>query len=167
MRTTTDALRSLKRYVAIALGADWEVRLSGEEGAFERPFCRVSAATGGRSMPFGPLNTDLTLPCAVVAYPHAQVDADHALLEGQRVAELLHAAFARGVHEDSFRVVGGVGDVTVMRAHPARVPLYDYAGVSLDGIASESMRDRRDFMRVANDVSVDVIADPNSETLVA
>lgn len=68
MRTSGDALRSIKRYTAHALGPAWEVRLWEEDGTFKRPFARVARA--GQVLPrsHGRSAIDLTMPVAVHLY---------------------------------------------------------------------------------------------------
>jgi hypothetical protein len=73
------------------------------------------------------------------------------------------------VHAPSFgRTVGGwavdeVNSVSYSRGHPLRVPLWDYDGVAVDDPVDENSRNPHDFMRITNDPSVDVVADPNDD----
>lgn len=145
-RSHIDALRSLKRYVAVALGDEWEVRLSREEGAFARPFARVWQVagttyplTGGRWL------ADMTQPFVIVAYPLPGRDPDQALMFAQKVENMLYTAFRVGVEN----------------GRPLRVPLYNYYRVkSWD--AGEWYP--RAFMRV-NDLSTQPFPDPDENTL--
>jgi hypothetical protein len=114
MRTPTDALRSFKKYVSMALGPEWEIRLSGEEGVFSRPFARVGTAAPASFAAHGPLHVEVT----------------------QSMNVLCH------------------------RGHPKRVPLWDFAALSLEEAASELDRLPNDFMRIVDDPSIDVISDP-------
>lgn len=167
MRTPTDALRSLKKYVASSLGPEWEVRFTGEEGAFSRPFARVGAVSSARTVARGALTFDMSQPFSVVCHPKETETPDEARMEAARVQMLLVAAFSIGTHKPSYHVVGSrvvAGHaVNISRAHPLRVPLYDYSSVPLGGAATELNRNARDFMRVSEDPTVEVIADPNDD----
>ena len=145
-RSATDALRSLKRYVALALGDDWEVRLSREEGAFERPFARVWQVAGSTyPLTGGKWLADVVQPFVISAYPTSGATPDEALLGAQAVEDQLYRAF---------RV--GVGD-----GHPLRVPLRNYNGVPLDGLGVWMPIA---YMRV-NDLSTQPFPDPDDNTL--
>lgn len=145
-RTNTDALRSLKRYVAIALGEDYEVRLSREEGAFERPFARVWQVVG-TSYPTtsGKWLADVVQPFVISAYPVRAETSDQALVAAQAVEESFFNAF---------RV--GVGD-----GRPLRVPLVNYTGVASNrtGVWNPPI-----YMRVA-DLSTQPFPDPADDKL--
>ena len=85
-RTSTDALRSLKRYAAIAFGDAWEVRLSREEGAFERPFARVWQVAGTTyPLTGGKWLADMVQPFVISTYPPRGATPDDALLSAQAV----------------------------------------------------------------------------------
>lgn len=167
MRTPTDALRSLKKYLSVALGPEWELRLTGEEGAFARPFARVGAATGFRARPHGPLLMDLTQPFSVVCHPVEKATPDEAALEAALTQQKLVRAFLVGAHTPAYRVVGGYvrggQATTVRRGHPMRVPLYDYDGIGVAGAALETDRDRTDWLRITGEPTIDVIPDPNDD----
>jgi hypothetical protein len=97
MREPIDCLRSLKKYVAMALATDdyWEVRLAYEDGTFERPFCRVEAAgdaaeTGNR------YDGEIVMPVQILAHPREKVTADESILEAERVRSILRRAFRVG-----------------------------------------------------------------------
>lgn len=109
-------MRSLKRYVAEALGNDFEVRLNREEGAFKRPFARVVAAGSPTMMADSQFLGTLTQPYAIYAYPAVGQAPDAAEQGAQDVEELLLDAF-----------MVGVGD-----GRPLRMPLYNYLGVALN-----------------------------------
>lgn len=145
-RSQIDALRSVKRYVAVALGDDWEVRLSREEGAFARPFARVWAVAGS-SYPLtgGRWLADLTQPFVIVAYPERGRDPDEALLKAQKVENLLYRAFRVGVEN----------------GRAMRVPLYNYYRVKHWDAGSWYPRA---FMRV-NDLSTQPFPDPDDNKL--
>jgi hypothetical protein len=145
-RTNTDALRSLKRYVAAALGDSFEVRLSREEGAFDRPFARVWQVAGTTyPLTGGKWLSDIVQPFVISAYPEPGETPDEALLGAQAVEETLYKAFRVGVN-------GG---------RPLRVPLLDYASVALDapGVWMAPI-----FMRVT-DLSTQPFPDPDESRL--
>lgn len=145
-RTATDALRSLKRYVAASLGDAWEVRLSREEGAFERPFCRVWQVAGSTyPLTGGRWLADIAQPFVIAAYPVQGATPDDAMLSAQAIEELLYRMF---------RV--GVGDGRALR-----VPLCSYYGVAPDEPGAWTPQA---FMRV-NDLSTQPFPDPDDNTL--
>ena len=145
-RSASDALRSLKRYVALALGDAWEIRLSREEGAFDRPFARVWQVAGS-SYPLtsGKWLADIVQPFVISAYPEPGMTVDESLLAAQAVEEALFQAF---------RV--GVGD-----GRPLRVPLCNYTGVASNGAG---VWNPPAFMRV-NDLSTQPFPDPDDNLL--
>lgn len=97
MREPIDALRSLKKYVAMALehDDDWEVRLAYEDGTFERPFARVEAA-GDAAESGNRYEGELVMPVQILAHPRERVTADESILEAERVRSLLRQAFRVG-----------------------------------------------------------------------
>lgn len=105
MRSSVDALRSLKKFIALALVDDvvpapdgdrsWEIRLAYEEGAFRRPFVRVGWATqatyeGDKRI------IKMTRTANVVCHLIESSSEDEATLEAGRVDELLARAFRIG-----------------------------------------------------------------------
>lgn len=159
MRTSTDALRSLKKYVALSLGSEWEVRLTDEEGVFKRPFCRVGAIpTGARTRMEGSRHMRTSQRFSLVAYPKETTTADEARMEAARVEELFILAFARGTHTPSFAPSRG-------RAHPMRVPLYDYDDIALNEPATEDDRGPSDFLIVSDDPSIGSLKDDEDDLL--
>jgi hypothetical protein len=145
-RAPESALRSLKRYVAVALGDDWEVRLSREEGAFERPFARVVQAgpanypnTGGQFL------ADVIQPFAVYCYPLPGRTPDESLIAAQEAEEAISRAFLTGVE----------------LGYPRRVPLLNYDGV---GLAEPGVNSRRAFLRV-QDLTTQPFVDPDNNLL--
>jgi hypothetical protein len=166
MRTPTDALRSFKKYVSMALGPEWEIRLSGEEGVFSRPFARVGTAAPASFAAHGPLHVEVTQSMNVLCHPVEMPTGDEARMEAARVQTLLMQAFMVGVHSPSFGrgltgyAVSSTDAVSVHRGHPKRVPLWDFAALSLEEAASELDRLPNDFMRIVDDPSIDVISDP-------
>lgn len=162
MRTTTDAIRSLKKYAYAVLGTEWELRLWGEEGKFELPFAyvaRAGGATPSGSAYFGQMEA----PYAVHCHPVPQDTVEASIIEAERVEQLLI---------NGFRFQGvGLG-------RPMRVPLYDYAGqVAVEAPASGRL-DRTgpdsdgyndvhgDYMRITS-FGVNLLPDPEDERRIA
>jgi len=99
VRTGEDVIRSLKRYIAHALGEEWEVRLWDEEGTFHRPFARV-AKVGAKLMTGPVVHYDNVQPCAIHAYPVEQPSVEEAIINAERVEALLETAFRVGIAYD-------------------------------------------------------------------
>lgn len=97
MREPIDALRSLKKYVALTLADDddWEIRLAYEDGTFERPFCRVESA-GDAAEAGGRYDGEIVLPVQILCHPREQLTADESILEAERVRSILRRAFRIG-----------------------------------------------------------------------
>ena len=158
MRTSTDVLRSMVVYLASALG-DWEVRIADEEGAFDRPFCKVAAATPMRSTPHGPVTVDCLQTFAIVCYPVEAESPVAARMEAEAVVERLFQAFMVGVHAASHgrKHNTGIPDKVFQRGHPMRVPLYDFDGVDLFAAVSEEARATNDFILITDPPTFGVI----------
>jgi hypothetical protein len=142
MYGVADAMRSLKKYVADKLGADWEVRLWDEEGEFDYPFVRILAAGG--ALYSGPvLWQDVIQPVAIHAYASPSQTTADAVIAAMQVEDALYSAF--------FNV-----------RRPARVPLYDYDGVPLSdpGVIRQS----HDYLHVV-DFSTEQMASPEDDRL--
>lgn len=147
MRSPWDARRSLQRYVAEALGPEWEVSLAADRGEFDYPFARVQPA--GDATRSGPaLYAELSQPMSIQCYPEPQSTA---VASEQLAAEVLDAL------ERAFSV--GVG-----KGRPLRVPLYDYDGVAIE--QQSYTRDERDFLQVT-DFSARSLPDPEEARNVA
>lgn len=126
MRNPTDAFRSMKKYLALSLGDDWEVRLVDEEGTFKRPHARVGPGAPSRNRMENAWQRRTFQRFSIVAYPKPKTDPSASRLEAMRVEELLLHAFAgAGAHTRSYR--GSTG-----RGHPMRIPLWDYDDVALN-----------------------------------
>lgn len=91
MRTTLDAARSIKRYLALGLGPEWEVRLNAEEGAYQRPFCRIDLVGSTTFQNAGPNGSpsELDLTVALILYPEASESPDESLLKAIECEELI------------------------------------------------------------------------------
>jgi len=163
VRTANDVLRSLSRYVALAVGPEWEVRYAVEEGAFERPFVRVTPSTPTSWTARGMHYTVGRRTFTVICFPLVMASEEEARIEADRVEELLFQGFSRGVHTPSFSNHSG-------RAHPLRVPLYDFSGIAADrtiedAVAADGLprRAANDFVRVVETPSFGAIPDLNED----
>lgn len=146
-----NVLRSIARATAHALGSEWEIGLQSAEGTFSRPYCRVAASTPINSRPHGSSHRDLTRGFSVIAHPtNFSATPESALSEAARVERLLLDGFTRGLHTAAFHAG---------RAHPMRLPLFDYAGVAFGAPASDVIG----WLHII-DASVGVIGDPADET---
>lgn len=166
-RTPVDALRSLARYTALALGEEWEVRLSSEKGVFNRPYARVSQVPSFVFVPVRLPVVKVMSSYQIVCFPVPGREADESQLEVLRVVDLLWNAFSgsgvQGLGAPAMRA-----PVDPHRPYTHRVPLYDYTGVPVSGptaMVTESNRDPRDFMRVEGLPDVSPFADPADELL--
>lgn len=145
MRTSIDVLRSLKRYVAIALGEDWEVRLLVEEGTFGRPAAQVMEATGQTIT--GPNHTmDVIQTYMVHAFPVKGSTVMESLLAASEVEDTLVRAFRIGID----------------KGRAARIPLYNYESVPAN--AGSSDRTPKDFARIL-DLEISRTQSPQDELL--
>lgn len=159
MRTEVDILRSLKKYVALALGNDWEVRLTAEEGAFRRPFCRVAQATPAMTRVEGARMVRSQQTFTLYAYPIEKGTPDEARLEASRIEGVLLNAFAgQGAHTPSYYTPS-------YRGHGMRIPIYNYDGIDLKTAATEGDRQYNDFARVSDPPSVGAQVDPEDELM--
>lgn len=150
MRTSTDVLRSLVVYLAQSLGNEWEVRPADEEGAWNRPHCKVSPATPLRATTQSIVVIDCTQTFGVVCYPAEKPSPLESRMEAERVTELLFQAFLVGTHTASYGRKHNIGlpDKSWQRGHPCRVPLYDFDGIELYEAVEAGDRDPRDFIAV-------------------
>lgn len=148
MRTPTDALRSLKRYVALAL-PEFESAIVTDEGRFKRPFVHVQAADNA-NYPNGTTSrflTEVIQPYVIHAYSPKGPEEEDGLLSALEIEERLYQAFKVGIDGEGFSM---------------RVPLYDYDGVGrYDGTGERFFAD---YMRVT-DLSIGHISDPNDRAL--
>lgn len=163
-RTTEDALRSVKKYVAEVLdelgapfltGLDdngneetstaWEVRLWDEGGTFHYPFARVSAV--GPDTVVGPaLYADVTQAMTVHLYPYRAPDSEQAILLALRLRHLIGDALKFGA----------------ARGRELLIPLFDYAGKPDLAQGSEA-RLPYDWLRVEG-LTTEHMVDPEDDT---
>lgn len=144
MRTSEDALRSVKRYLALVLPPEWELRMWADEGSYEAPLARI-AESGPTLYTSHRVYTDIVQPVQV-----------HFFLP---VAETVSAAMAaaRALREQIMVAI----EVGVDQGRPRRIPLYDY-----DGLGEDEPSDRRayyDYLKV-RDLSVNTVPDSNVPT---
>jgi hypothetical protein len=155
--TAADAHRSMAKYVALALGDPWEVRLAVMEGDWIRPLARVTPSTAISTVPIGAHHVEWRLSFAIVAFPALTLDAESGAVEAAGVADSLVRAFAGpGAHTPAYSARSG-------RGHPRRVPLWNFTGVPLTQAAPESARDPRDFARLLEGPNVQTAPDPNDD----
>lgn len=143
MRTPLDAAKSVQRYFGLVLPPPWDVRRTLEAGMeVERPFALVTR--NGPVLSSGPINAvEVSLAFTVHAYPPVpdlRQDADDLGLE---LSHLLWQA-----------VEGGVGP-----GRPRRLPLWDFDPATVPAGQAAPFRSTRDFLRVAADPQINVIAD--------
>lgn len=145
MRTSLDILRSLKKYVAQALGEKWEVRLLVEEGTFGRPAVQVMEATGQTLT--GPSHiTDVVQTFMIHAFPVKRSTVMESLIEAAEAEDILVRAFRIGIGE----------------GRTARVPIYDYDDVPHD--AGSTTRAKQDYARIL-DLEISRTQSPEDELL--
>lgn len=146
-RSLEDARRSLKRFMSIVLGDDWEVRLEPEEGSFERPICVVRAVNA--AVVSGPAHTtNYTRPFVLYLYPERFENVEQGQIRIDRLQQLILDAFLVGDQQNG--------------AYPRRVPLYDYEGT--DWGEGTDYRDNREFMRL-DDIQPHADRDPEDDLL--
>lgn len=153
MRTPLDALRSTKRYVAIALGDTWEVRLAVEKGTFNRPYAQIFQIPSIQPFTESWHVTRIQTVHQVMAYPAPGATAEESLANVLDAVELLAEAYTGP----------GVG-----MGYTARIPLYDYAGVPVTGPQSgvlETARKYNDFMKLEQPPNFTPYQDPQDELL--
>jgi len=140
VRRPVDALRSVAKHVAKTLGPDWEVRLSSERGSMQYPYAIV-ALVGPALSSRNTLHVQMTQPVTVYCYSGVESSAELSELAANEVEDVLWG--------------GLVGSL-----EPYRVPLYDYAGVGLNG-GSEA-RFEHDYLRLV-DVQLNRVADDSDD----
>lgn len=98
MRSDTDALRSIAKYLAegVLAADDFEVRFAVEEGTFRRPFCRVGFAGPSAKTTPTARHTDTVVPVALHLWPVEKPTVEEAIMEALRVEGLLTRAFTVG-----------------------------------------------------------------------
>lgn len=139
--------------MALALGDDWEVRLATEQGTFHRPFARVIQVPSIELVPESWSRTLVLSSYQIVAFPVEATSADVGMIQALNVVEAFWNAFT------------GPGiDV----AHPARIPLYDYSTIPLDGplaYASPINRFYNDYLKLEGAPDITPYQDPQDELL--
>lgn len=155
MRDSGSVLRSFKVYVSEVL-PDYEVRLSSEEGAFARPFARVAWTTPITVIPHGARVTECRRTLQVVCWPQESDTPDEARIVAENVVEALFVGFMQGIHEASMARDRG-------RAHPLRVPIYDFTGKGPYDEVTEDDRDPRDHASIPEQPNVGDIEDPDTD----
>lgn len=149
MRSPVDALRSMKRYASEVLGAEWEVRLWADDVKSEQPLARV-AVTGQVAYSGPAIYADAVMPMAVYCYPVPVESVQVGLVNAMTVENVLFTGFRKGV----------------ANGRSARIPLYDYDGVPVEGIDSGSnVRYAHDYMRVT-DLQIGHIHDPTDDRFI-
>lgn len=146
MRTENDAIRSVKKYLAEALGQEWEVRLWTDEGSFAPPIARIATTTAA-SYDSRRVFTDIVQALQIHCYLAPARSTSAALIAARSVAQQLVTAIELGV---------GL-------AWPRRIPLYDYDGVPED--EGSDARNTYDFLRVL-DFSVNSVQDNDDPNVV-
>jgi hypothetical protein len=163
-RGVPDALRSVRRYIASALGAPpYRVMLTPEPGRFKRPYAIVAAPSGVAEAPGGVDMVQLSMPIVVHVFP----------LPGERssVTRILCAYVEQQLH-DALAV--GMPDALVpsVRGYRQLIPLWNYndpdtgVGLPLEGEpAISTARGGRDYLRVANGWNVETRPEVSDEKL--
>jgi hypothetical protein len=152
MRTPQDALRSLKRYVALTF-PDFEVRMSSEKGTFARPSATVLMVPSMQLVSESWVTSRLQATFNVTVYPLQGPSPEASQAAALAVVDALWNAFS------------GPG---VALGHPYRVPLYDYDGVPVSGpgaFADESARHYADYLKVEGPPEVTPVQNPDDELL--
>lgn len=135
MRSQLDALLSVQKYTAVALGDSWEVRLESDRGEIVEgtPVAQVMMV-GDASSTGSAWFADVSQPMAIHLYPLPQETTTRSTIEATRVQETIQAAYR-------FRGVG--------LGYPCRVPLFDYDGVD-PHVEDSDVRYEHDFLSVLN-----------------
>jgi hypothetical protein len=152
-----NVLRSLARYVALALGEEYEVRLGRDEAAgLERPAARMVPATPVTSTPHGARHAVRRRTFAITALPVPGINAESSLMEALRIEYLLSEALTGGIDQALF-------STRSERRHPHRIPLFDYSGLGLYEPASEDRR--AGVARVVEPPAIQSFPDPADDLL--
>jgi hypothetical protein len=161
-RTYEDALRSVRRYVAAALGSPpWRVLLAADPGRLEVPYAVVNEPDGFTQGRNGVETDQLSMPVVVMAYPEQGVRPSESKLAAIRVATVLQDAITYGVPDAAVPSVVG---------HRQMIPLWNYAPEDAplpinhqSGNASD--RGAQDYVRVADGWSVRVRPEASEDEL--
>ena len=145
-RTTTDALRSVKKYATEFLPDDYDVRLSVDQGNWDRPSALVDVITP-QTIQGGPKTFQVTQAFTLYLWPSRdEDDTDASRLAAYRAEEAVVQAIQVG---------GQLG------GRPRRIPLWDYDDVDLSEPVPEDREDG--YLRVV-DFGTEVRRDPDDDT---
>lgn len=143
MRTSADALRSIRRYIGVLLATDvpplwkdeqhsWEVRLWGAEGEFGFPFARVAPITPTTYTGSAAVR-EAAKTFAVHLYPVPLATPEDSIMEVERVEELLTVAFETGfTYEEPLQPPGRLVAVVVKTGGATAAGSFDYAVTALN-----------------------------------
>lgn len=144
MRTHEDALRSVKRYLALVLGDTWEVRMWADEGSYAAPLAKV-AESGPALFTSHRVYTDVVQPVQVHFFLPVAATVSEAMFAARKLRQQITEAIEIGIDQ----------------GRPRRIPLYDYDGLSES--ESSSARNYYDYLKV-RDLSVNTVPDSNVPT---
>lgn len=141
MNSTSDVHRSVRSWAAAALGSPpWRVRLSDAIPVTpsNRPVAYVDIAAPARTMqasasvPQGSVQRMAAF--TVMAFPAIGDTPAQSHIEADRVADLLERAVTMGVRQPIGPFVADTQPS--VGPHPMHIPIFDFAGVSLEGDAA-------------------------------
>lgn len=137
-------MRSIKRYLAIVLPPEWELRMWTDEGSYQAPLAKI-AESGPTLFTSHRVYTDIVQPVQVHFFlPIADTVSDA-------------MAGARALREQILVAI----EIGVDQGRPRRIPLYDYDG--LDESEASNARNYYDYLKV-RDLSVNTVPDSNVPT---
>lgn len=147
MRSSNDAIRSIKLWLSFVLDEEWDVQLRRDEG-MDRPSAVI--------VPVGPVLSsgsayvrDLQRDFQAYLWPKGKDgDPGYGSVEAESLATLLERALSQGGH-------GG--------ARAMRIPVFDYDGVPWDQGLPDGA-ERYDFLLI-EDVQIDARQDPDDDDL--
>lgn len=122
MRTSTDVLRSLKRYLNLALPG-YSLVFDGEEGTAKRPMAVITSTSPNNIE--GPKHSeDLVQAFTIYVYPPAGENAQDARVKAGAVADRVERLLGSGIVYDEDTEAWAQADRG--RGRRALMPLYDY-----------------------------------------
>lgn len=107
-------------------------------------------------MPIGARHVERRQTFSVLGYPMVGINSESSWIEAARVERLLLAAVAQGIDVEGWREG---------RAHPLRIPLFDYEGVGLRDAVTEDQR--AGWMRVIESPEIQTLPDPSESGALA